>query len=151
MRTLADPAARAAILNRLGRLTPASQGAWGRMNVHQMICHLNDSFLLPLGRRNVSAASGFWRRTLMKWGALYFPAPWPRGTPTRPEVEQGAGGTPPTEFDADRRSLTQTIEAFCASPALASVEHPIFGPMSSPQWLRWGYLHSDHHLRQFRA
>jgi uncharacterized protein DUF1569 len=27
--------------------------------------------------------------------------------------------------------------------------HPIFGPMSESAWLRWAYLHADHHLRQF--
>jgi hypothetical protein len=29
--------------------------------------------------------------------------------------------------------------------------HPIFGRMSRAAWLRWGYLHADHHLRQFGA
>jgi hypothetical protein len=28
-------------------------------------------------------------------------------------------------------------------------EHPIFGPMSNAAFLRWAYLHMDHHLRQF--
>jgi hypothetical protein len=28
-------------------------------------------------------------------------------------------------------------------------QHPIFGPMSRSAWLRWAYLHMDHHLRQF--
>ncbi|HEV2663419.1 MAG TPA: DUF1569 domain-containing protein [Blastocatellia bacterium] len=27
--------------------------------------------------------------------------------------------------------------------------HPYFGAMSESQWMRWGYLHCDHHLRQF--
>jgi len=27
--------------------------------------------------------------------------------------------------------------------------HPIFGGMSERAWLRWAYLHTDHHLRQF--
>ena len=27
--------------------------------------------------------------------------------------------------------------------------HPVFGPMTRGAWLRWGYLHTDHHLRQF--
>ena len=27
--------------------------------------------------------------------------------------------------------------------------HPIFGRMSERTWLRWAYLHTDHHLRQF--
>jgi len=29
--------------------------------------------------------------------------------------------------------------------------HPIFGPMSRSDWLRWAYLHMDHHLRQFNS
>ena len=31
------------------------------------------------------------------------------------------------------------------------LRHPTLGPMSRAQWLRWGYLHADHHLRQFGA
>jgi hypothetical protein len=27
--------------------------------------------------------------------------------------------------------------------------HPIFGKMSETDWMRWAYLHVDHHLRQF--
>jgi hypothetical protein len=37
------------------------------------------------------------------------------------------------------------------SPASTLGPHPIFGPLSYPQWMRWGYLHCDHHLRQFGA
>ena len=29
--------------------------------------------------------------------------------------------------------------------------HPFFGDMSEAEWMRWGYLHCDHHLRQFGA
>jgi hypothetical protein len=25
----------------------------------------------------------------------------------------------------------------------------MFGPMTEKDWMRWGYLHADHHLRQF--
>jgi Protein of unknown function (DUF1569) len=27
--------------------------------------------------------------------------------------------------------------------------HPLFGRMSASSWMRWAYLHADHHLRQF--
>jgi len=27
----------------------------------------------------------------------------------------------------------------------------MFGRLSDAAWLRWGYLHMDHHLRQFGA
>ena len=27
--------------------------------------------------------------------------------------------------------------------------HAIFGAMTASDWMRWGFLHADHHLRQF--
>ena len=42
--TLADSAQRAALVARLHRLAPDSARRWGRMNAHQAICHLSDSF-----------------------------------------------------------------------------------------------------------
>jgi hypothetical protein len=82
--------------------------------------------------------------------ALYVPVPWPKGLPTRPEVEQGVGGTLPVEFERDRDDLVLLMERFSdPSRSIANHAHPIFGKMSCAQWLRWGYLHMDHHLRQF--
>ncbi len=31
----------------------------------------------------------------------------------------------------------------------AFASHPVFGELSEWEWMRWGYLHADHHLRQF--
>jgi len=42
------------------------------------------------------------------------------------------------------------IGDFCArTPASFAATHPLFGPMNYEDWMRWGYLHADHHLRQF--
>jgi len=38
--TLADAAAKAAVLQRVERLTPGTSRKWGRMTPHQMVCHL---------------------------------------------------------------------------------------------------------------
>ncbi len=27
--------------------------------------------------------------------------------------------------------------------------HPYFGNLTKWEWMRWAYLHADHHLRQF--
>ena len=141
-----DPAVR----KRISDLKPSLAAQWGTMNAHQMVCHLDDSFKLALGERSASSVSDFFKRTVMKWGALYLPMQWPKNVPTRPEMEQGAGGTPPTEFEGDRAELLRTIERFCdPQRTFDSIEHPFFGPMSPGQWMRWGYLHTDHHLRQF--
>lgn len=49
--------AHAEILERLAKLRPDSARQWGKMSCHQMIVHLSDSFLLPLGERKTSQAS----------------------------------------------------------------------------------------------
>jgi hypothetical protein len=89
-------------------------------------------------------------RSVMKWAALWLPLPWPQGTKTMPELDQQVGGTPPGDFEADRQELISRTEAFAGKPAyLATARHPFFGRISDEEWLRWGYLHMDHHLRQF--
>jgi hypothetical protein len=119
------------------------------MTAAQAICHLNDSFRSVMGQRPTKILRfSAWR--LIKCAALYTPMQWPHGVKTRPELEQGVGGTPPAEFEADRNALLQTIEEFLQQPrAFQFRPHPMFGAMSEKDWMRWAYLHCDHHLRQF--
>ena len=147
---LGEPQVRQRIFQRIAAVKPESPPLWGRMTAHQMLCHLADSFRVTLGLKYVSPATGIFQRTIMKWLALHLPAPWPKGIPTRPEVEQGAGGTPPGDFQRDRADLIALIERFSEPGSGASRSpHPMFGSMREREWLRWGYLHTDHHLRQF--
>src|SRR5689334_21766905 len=84
--------------SRLQRLTPATPALWGRMNAHQMVCHLNDSMRLAMGERQASEVITLWNRTFIRWVALHTTMPWPKGVPTRPEFDQMCGGTPPVDF-----------------------------------------------------
>ena len=149
MKNLAQQADYAEIVNRLGRLRPDSPRQWGSMPPHGAMCHLSDAFLAALGRKPASAASGLFQRTLMKWGALWFPMKWPPNIKTRPEVEQGLGGTPPGDFANDRARLLALMAEFVKADL--TTPHPIFGAMTRAEWMRWGYLHMDHHLRQFQV
>jgi len=150
MKTLADPRDKAELLHRLRNVRADSVRRWGVMSVDQMVCHLTDSFRLMTGQRAVSDATSLVHRTLVKWIALFVPLPWPRGIKTRPEVDQQMGGTKPTNFDADLRELEAMIEQITSSSTqYGSQRHPIFGHMSHADWMRWAYLHTDHHLRQF--
>jgi hypothetical protein len=150
MKSLAERATLQSVLQRIARLEPGAQRRWGRMSAHQMLCHLTDSYHAAMGQKQVSPAAGWMRWTPVKWVALYSPIPWAKGMPTRPEVEQGVGGTPPGDFERDRASLVSAIERF-ADPvrAFAWHPHPALRDMRESEWLRWGYLHADHHLRQF--
>jgi hypothetical protein len=149
MRTLRSVTDRRAIIERISALASFDLRLWGRMTAHQTVCHLSDSFKAGLGERAVSTATLRAPRPLYKWIALRVPLKWPKGVPTRPEVEQGAGGTAPGEFDLDRAELVFVLNRFCDDGTTLGVIHPIFGPMTREDWLRWGYLHADHHLRQF--
>ncbi len=149
MKTLAQQQAKAEILRRLRTIRADSQRQWGRMSAHQAVCHLSDSFLAVTGQRPASVASGALQRTLIKWIALYAPLPWPKGVPTRPEVDQEVGGTKPSNFAADVTQLEMLVELVTTRRGCFGPAHPIFGPMSEADWMRWAYLHMDHHLRQF--
>jgi hypothetical protein len=150
MKSLADAGVQESLSFRIAALRPGSRRLWGTMSAHQMICHLNDSFRACLGEKAVSPATGLIQRTAMKWMALYLPAPWPKNLPTRPEVDQQAQGTRPTDFTSDRDMLLKLIKRFgSGSCEFRDHAHPIFGKMRDREWLRWAYLHVDHHLRQF--
>jgi hypothetical protein len=150
MKTLLSPQDKSEIIERLQKIKADSQRRWGRMNSHQMICHLSDSFKSKLGEKKNSSVSNLFTRTVMKWAALYAPLPWPHGVKTMPEMDQEVGGTPPVEFERDREQLLAVIERFMAPVKDHELQpHPYFGNMSEAEWMRWGYLHCDHHLRQF--
>lgn len=150
MKTLARERDKREVLVRLKTLRPDSARRWGRMSPHQAVCHLCDSFCMSTGTKPVSDASGPFQRTAMKWVALYLPVPWPSGIPTRPELDQTVGGTKPSDFSADVARLEELVELVTTEPRNFDWHpHPYFGLMSPGAWLRWGYLHMDHHLRQF--
>lgn len=151
MRTLARPGDLADLRRRLQTLRPDSAARWGRMSAHQMICHLGDAMLVAADQKTAGAVGGPLTRTIVKWIALYLPLRWPSGIRTVAEIDQEIGGTKPQEFVSDVRELDTRLRRFVEDQQAMGPTHPIFGRMSRKEWLRWAYLHTDHHLRQFGA
>ena len=149
MKTLGSAADRRSIAERVSALKPTDRRQWGRMSVDQMVCHLCDAYRIPLGEKTVRPVGNLFTRTVLKFVAFRVPMKWPHGVQTLPEIEQGVGGTMPAEFEKDRAELLSLIDRFCSTTISPSIRHAIFGRMSAWEWLRWGYLHPDHHLRQF--
>lgn len=122
------------------------------MSAQQMICHLNDAFKLYLGLITVADPGFPYPSRLFKWGCLWAPVRWPKGFKTLAELDQlGGGGTRPAEFERDVAELTGLVERFAGNPPRFTWPHPYLGRMSTSEWMRLGYLHTDHHLRQFGA
>lgn len=150
MKTLGLGSCQTELVDRLRSVRPDSTRLWGRMTAHQMVCHLSDNFQMALGQKHVNDASSFVTRTLIKWLALYTPLRWRAGIVTRPEVDQEIGGTRPGEFTADLKEAEGLMTLVASRTSSAQwPHHPIFGRMSEGDWMRWAYLHTDHHLRQF--
>ena len=153
MKGFRDPECVSEIQQRIRDLSVESPRQWGRMTVNQMVCHLTDAFQTFTGERQVTAASSLWKRTVLKWIAIYVPLQWPKGRiATVPEVDPLRDGTPPAEFAHDIERLEQSLRVFVETASSGRcVQHALFGLLSPNQWLRFGYLHADHHLRQFGA
>lgn len=150
MKTLDEPAVVAAVRERLRAVEPGSPRRWGTLSAHEMLCHLGDSFATALGERPVEDAESWFRRTAVKRLALWAPIRWPHGVATQRQADPKREGTRPTVFAADRQRVEEKMDDFRARAEGGGYgRHPMFGAMSTRDWLRWGYLHCDHHLRQF--
>ena len=148
VKTLANESDLSTLANRIASVTAQDTARWGRMNAYQMMRHLADALRVPLGEKRVSEQSGLFQRTLMKWGALWFPTPWPKSVPTRPEIDQCLLGVCDGDFEASRKDALQQL-ARLSHAKVEGARHPYFGAINQKEWMRWAWLHTDHHLRQF--
>jgi hypothetical protein len=148
MPIIQDASARAAILQRIDRLTAESTPAWGRMNVSQMLTHITDALRMALGEIHVKDKHiPLVRHFPFKQLALYV-VPFPKGSPTAPELLARV----PESFEAERVQCKSFVSRFDpTNGALRLAPHPIFGPMTPHQMGTLVYKHIDHHLRQFRV
>jgi hypothetical protein len=152
MKTFARDECRAEILARLRQVRPDSARRWGTMTAHQMICHCACACRMACGDAHARDIGTAMTRGVIKWIALYVPMRWPAGVPTVPELDSRTIETIPADFAADVATLERLLDQIRArGHAAAWPRHPIFGRMSERAWLRWAYLHMDHHLRQFGA
>jgi hypothetical protein len=151
MRTLADARTVNELVSRLERLTPDAPRRWGTLTAAEMLCHLADCSRSVLGGSGRASAASRRSRLVFKFVALYSPVPWPKGRiRTRPEVDPRDRGTRPGGFERDRAAAIAGVRDLAgAAPEAFSRSHSMFGTMSAADWRRWGYLHTDHHLRQF--
>lgn len=152
MKTLSNSENKAEILRRLAAIGPDSPRRWGRMTVIEMVCHCGDALVVSMGDRQTLPIGNWFSRVVVKPAALWIPRPWPHGYPTVPECDPNRAGTHPVELALHLRDLHDLIHRFTRRPREYPLQaHPMFGRMTQKEWMRWGYLHLDHHLRQFSA
>jgi hypothetical protein len=150
MKTVADPGVLTSLVERLRHLQPERHRRWGTLTAHEMLCHLGDACAMVLRTRPRERPLPRRVRFVRKLIGLWTPLRWPRGIATNPAHDPRAGGTKPDAFDRDLdRVLTGLQGIATAGPGTLEPAHGVFGVMSTADWQRWAYKHTDHHLRQF--
>jgi len=133
---------------RLQCVEAGDRALWGKMTAPQMVRHVGCAYEIALGDREVDAIKGTIPPRAMKWLALRSGVRWARNTPTTPELIAALDEEPNTSFEDLIRRAISGMEELAVGQRWRH-EHPFFGTMSCEDWMRWGYLHADHHLRQF--
>jgi hypothetical protein len=104
MKTLGNSQDTQNLLSRIRQVRSDSRRDWGKMSPPQMICHLSDAFRVALGERQATPQDNLFTRTLLKWGGLWVPVPWPHGFQGPPEIDALVTGTPPGQLETDKQN-----------------------------------------------
>jgi hypothetical protein len=147
MKSLASVEVLAEIRGRLRSVRVDDRAHWGKMTAKRMVRHLICSNEIALGERTVEPRE-MPVPVLMKWFALRSGLRWPKNIQTVPELKRAIAEHSDVELNVLVRAVIESVEAVARGTRYAP-SHPMFGPMTPEDWMRWGYLHADHHLRQF--
>lgn len=147
MHTLFQASGKANLMDRIDKLSSFSQRQWGTMTVEEMLWHLRCQLELALGiREQRTQVKSVLRLPLLRWLALYV-FPWPKGSPTAPEMHVRKSNPAVATFQQEKDLLLQRLKEVEEATSLGP--HPLFGAMSKQLWGRLIWKHIDHHLRQF--
>jgi hypothetical protein len=147
MKSLASVETMSEIRARLRTVRVDDRARWGKMSAKQMVRHLSFAYEVALGDRTVGPMKGA-PLVVMKWMALRSGLRWPKNVRTVPELKRAIAMHSDERFDELVGVAIERMETLARGTRCAPA-HPMFGPMSAEDWMRWGYLHANHHLRQF--
>lgn len=145
---LHDRVARTSLLKRVENLRADRVGLWGRMSVGQMVWHLNEGLRMATGELPVpSKGYGPLKRAVFK--LVVFNMPWPKG---KAQTAPALMAREEHDLAAELRRFPMLLEQVAMKDVSGPwPSHPLLGEITGPEWSRLGYLHIDHHLRQFGA
>ena len=145
LKNLFDPFVKQEIIDRINKLSPHSQPQWGKMNVAQMLAHLQ----MPMG-----SAQGVHNLPRTLFGRIVGPfaksifygdKPFKRNLPTDPSFVMTSTDK---DFEKERQELITMIYDF-KEENIVNKTHPFFGKLTNEQWSMGTWKHLDHHLQQF--
>ena len=144
MKSIFDKTNYEELTNRLQKLTPSITPQWGKMNVAQMLHHINLTTEAPLGKYKTKGRPNIIMKIFKS--VLYNDKPFGKGDPTPKDFKV----TEVYNFDIEKeRVLANLKETFNKGAKGDYLPHVFFGKLTNEQWGMHFYKHVDHHLRQF--
>ncbi|MBI1342936.1 MAG: DUF1569 domain-containing protein [Terrimonas sp.] len=144
IKDLFDPQVRQEMLDRINRLTPQTKRLWGKMDVAQMLAHVQRPINFAYGHHSIKGSPLLKIIGPLFKTVLYNEKPYKQGLPTDPTyiVKEEKN------FETEKQQLLDLLHHF--SPEnIGDKKHPVFGKMTREQWSRATWKHLDHHLKQF--
>lgn len=149
MKTIFDPNIKLQLIKRIEKINADSKAQWGKMNVYQMIKHLNiwNQWVLGIDN-NIPYKQDFLGKII---GKMVLKAntkndkPMGKGAPAGSNftIKEKSG-----DFEKQKQNLfdlTEHYGRYCNPDFI----HGFFGKMTKEQIGIFAYKHYDHHLRQF--
>ena len=132
------------MIARLEKLTPDSKALWGKMNVAQMLAHLQMPLGVALGIHRIKGNPVMRLFGSLIASKLWDDKPYKKGLPTAPSFRI----VTEKEFEKEKAGALEMIRKFNEND-LINGPHPVFGKMTKEQWGKANWKHVDHHLQQF--
>ena len=143
-----DPKTTEETFKRLEKLNYMSKPQWGKMNVAQMLAHLNVTYDLAYDK--IQSPTNFFTRILLK--LLVKPLvtsdkPYKKNSHTAPVFII----TNERDFEKEKSMFIDNVKK-TETDGVAFFEGKVsssFGPMTAKEWSAQFYKHIDHHFTQF--
>jgi hypothetical protein len=146
MKSVFNLSDKAEFIERINKLTPASQPLWGKMSVSQMLAHCQVVIKLAIGELQLKRSllgvvfGNIAKRQILGDGPVKHNMP----TFKQARITEEEG------FDAEKAGLIKLVEKFAEGPeVITKARHPFFGPLTIAEWDTLQVKHLDHHLSQF--
>ncbi len=143
-----DPKTTEIFTQRINQLTPESQPVWGKMNVAQMMAHLNVAYDITNGKKDpkYNMFTKFILKAFVK-KIVVGDKPYKKNSQTGPLF-----------LIADQREFEKEKELLLANildhekkgrSHFEGLENPGFGKLTAAEWNNLYAKHLEHHLSQF--
>lgn len=136
------------LINRINKLTPATQPLWGKMNASQLMAHCCVTYEYIFDERNdkPNFFMKFILKSLVK-NKVVSEEPYAKNSQTGPAFIMADN----KDFEKEKARLINYINKVSekGEPFFVNKESNSFGVLNTTEWNNMMYKHLDHHLRQF--